>query len=90
MEPTATQLSCPNCGESIPPDKINIQQTLALCPACGTVFNFGDDLSPKLAKVKRRKAKQPDQITVTEDDTRLEMRFSSLRTRADKIGMGTN
>lgn len=66
------QLTCPNCGEHVPSDKVNIQKMVAVCPACDTVFAF----EPPQEKAKRRKVKQPPQIIATEsvDDVGLAFR----------------
>lgn len=64
------QLSCPNCGETIAAENINIQQMAAVCAACNTVFAF--DLPD--VKAKRRKVKRPKYLNLQEDDT-LHMAF---------------
>jgi hypothetical protein len=72
------QLTCPNCGEGVAAKNINIQKTLALCESCGTVFNFGDQFAAALEKGKRRKLKQPEQVTVHDagDDLSLSFKWS--------------
>jgi len=64
------KLNCPNCGEPIPADQINIQQMAAVCPNCDTVFSF----QPPSEKSKRRKIKQPAHLTL-HDGEPLEMAF---------------
>lgn len=64
------QVNCPNCGEKVTSDHINIQKMTALCPACDHVFTF--DLPED--KVKRRKVKQPVKLTLRDADT-LRMDF---------------
>lgn len=89
MDNHATQLTCPNCQTTIPAENINIQKTLALCPNCGVVFNFGEANQPTTTpKIKRRKAKKPESITVTESSGQLDIAYASLGTRSNKIGLG--
>jgi len=64
------QLTCPNCGENVSAENINIQEMVAVCANCNTVFSFG---SPQ-EKVKRRKVKQPEALELQEGD-QLEMSF---------------
>ncbi len=65
------EIICPNCGEKVPAENINIQKMAAVCNACHHVFSF--DL-PSSAKSKRRKVKQPAKLTLREADT-LHMAF---------------
>lgn len=80
------QLHCPTCSTAIPPDKINIQKTIAVCPNCGAVFNFGEDVA-SARKVKRRKAKQPEHLTHTEDERSLKLDMPMVTSNANKLGM---
>lgn len=65
------QLTCPNCGERIPSENINIQQMTAVCPTCSSVFVF----EPPGNKSKRRKVKQPKNLTIRESDEQLSLAF---------------
>jgi hypothetical protein len=65
------QLTCPNCGQPIPSENINIQRMAAVCPACHNVFQF--DTSP--AKYKRQKVKQPQHIELDETDEHVNIAF---------------
>lgn len=65
------QLTCPNCGEPVPAENINIQHLTAVCPSCSTVFQF----NPPQAKIKRRKVKQPVRLQVREADDQLSLSF---------------
>lgn len=65
------QLTCPNCGEKISAEHINVQQMVAVCSACDTVFKF--ELPD--AKAKRRKVKQPQRLMLRESDDKLHMDF---------------
>ena len=56
------QLACPQCGQPVPTDHINIQQMVAACPACGDVFQF----TLAQPKLKRRKARRPRHLQVRE------------------------
>jgi hypothetical protein len=64
------QVNCPNCGEKVPAEHINIQNMTAVCPNCDNVFSFEkpDD------KAKRRKVKQPERLTLRDAET-LHMEF---------------
>lgn len=65
------QLICPNCGEKIPSQQINVQQMVAVCPACDTVFRF----TPPVPKAKRRKVKAPEKLTLAETGDQVHMAF---------------
>lgn len=65
------QLMCPHCGQPISSENINIQQMAAVCSACHSVFQF-QVADPK---IKRRKVKQPQQITSYETDDHLNITF---------------
>lgn len=64
------QLSCTNCGELIRADNINVQEMVAVCSNCHTVFPFK---TPE-GKDKRRKVKQPQNLALRDAET-LEMSF---------------
>jgi hypothetical protein len=64
------QIHCENCNTAIPGPNINIQDKLAVCPQCGSVFSFADHLTRK-----PRKSKPPRNIMIQEQDTQLEIRF---------------
>jgi|GEM_PF-2754228 len=81
------RLHCPNCDTVIPVEQINIQKTLAVCPNCATVFNFGDEV-PSNPKVKRRKIKQPDHIEQTETDDALVLEMPMVESWNYRILMG--
>jgi len=65
------QLICPHCGKQVPAENINIQRMVAVCPTCNAVFQF----DPSDTKIKRRKVKQPPQITSDEADHHLNITF---------------
>jgi len=65
------QVNCPNCGEKVPAENINIQKMTAVCPACDTVFSF--DLPED--KAKRRKVKQPANLSLRDDHEALQIAF---------------
>jgi hypothetical protein len=50
------QLTCPNCSTTIPPDRINVQEMAAVCPACAHVFRFASLLSEVLPQVPKPEA----------------------------------
>jgi hypothetical protein len=64
------QVNCPNCGQKVAAENINIQKMTAVCSACDTVFSF--DLPEP--KSKRRKVKQPVKLSVR-DTENLQMEF---------------
>lgn len=65
------QIICPNCGEPVSSENINIQRMAAVCPACDSVFQF----EVAESKIKRRKIKQPQQIASDETDGHLNIAF---------------
>jgi hypothetical protein len=67
------QVICPQCGEPVSAEQINIQRMAAVCPACHSVFQF--EPSPVHAKAKRQKVKQPPRLELDEDDTHLRLAF---------------
>lgn len=81
------QLHCPNCSTMIPPENINVQKVIAVCPNCAAVFNFADTVASG-QKIKRRKSKKPDHITHTETDDSLVLEMPFLQTIHNKIGVG--
>lgn len=64
------QLTCPQCGDSIKAENINVQEMVAVCANCNTVFQFE---LPE-AKAKRRKVKKPDNL-ILHDGENIKMRF---------------
>ncbi len=80
------KLNCPNCTKAITSNHINIQQMVAVCPSCDTLFPF----DPPIAKSKRRKIKQPKNLTLREDEDNLHMNFRTnfrLNENEDFIGI---
>ncbi|QPC83257.1 hypothetical protein G4Y79_02450 [Phototrophicus methaneseepsis] len=65
------QVVCPECGEQVPAENINIQQMVAVCPTCNAVFKF--DLSQ--IKADHRKVKRPHQLTIHNEGDYLHMAF---------------
>ena len=83
---THMKLECPNCGASVPATNINVQETIAVCPACDTVFNFsGGDVNvgssamqatkPK-NKFKYDEVRMPNSFDVQETDQKLTISYS--------------
>jgi hypothetical protein len=66
------QIYCENCGAAIPGANINIQEKLAVCPECGSVFSFADHLT---RQPLRRKTKPPESLSITERNDQLEIQF---------------
>ena len=67
-------LTCPNCGEQIAAENINVQKMIAVCHACDSVFSF-DSPDGDGVKAKRRKVKKPQHLTLYENDSNLHMAF---------------
>lgn len=67
-------LTCPHCTTAIPANNINVQEMTAVCPSCNAVFRFNAP-DVEAAKIKRRKVKRPDHLTLQENDDHLEMDF---------------
>lgn len=66
------QIHCENCDTVIPAANINIQEKLAVCPRCGSVFSFADYLA---RDAQRRKFKPPQSLMISETDEGLDIRF---------------
>ena len=58
------QLQCPQCHRPVAAEQINIQQMVALCDACSSVF----DVNIQRAKAKRRKVKRPSNLRILAED----------------------
>lgn len=60
------KLSCPQCSQAVPAENINIQDLVAVCPACNSLFSFtAPDAAPE-PKLKRRKVHQPAHLQLDE------------------------
>ncbi|GAB5494761.1 MAG: hypothetical protein Phog2KO_49760 [Phototrophicaceae bacterium] len=81
------KLHCLECSTAIPPENINVQQTIAACPSCGAVFNFADKI-PTGQKIKRRKSKKPDNMTQIETEHSLRLVTDYLQTTGYKLWTG--
>lgn len=83
------KLHCPDCRSVIPPENINVQQTIAACPNCAAVFNFAK--IPTGEKIKRRKSKKPDNLIQSETEHGLKLETPYLQTPGYKLwtGVGT-
>jgi len=69
------KLSCPNCNTGIQANNINIQDKIAVCHNCDTVFQFTLSDSQD-NKAKRRKVHQPKDLIVY-NENRLHMSFKT-------------
>lgn len=65
------QVICPNCGHQVTAENINIQQMVAVCPNCHSVFRF--DVSE--SKIKQRKVKKPYNLTADDAGGGLRIAF---------------
>jgi hypothetical protein len=81
----AMELKCPNCGEFIPVENINIQEMVALCGKCQHVFAF--TRSTIARKAKRRIPPQPKRVHVLVDDDGLELSFRFVFGSGAKFGL---
>jgi lysine biosynthesis protein LysW len=68
------KVTCPECGAEIAAENINVQQLVAVCGTCNTVFRF-DVTDPKR---KRRKVKQPARVEMIEAPDRLMLRYQRV------------
>jgi hypothetical protein len=68
------RLNCPNCGEHVTAENINIQKMTAVCAACDTVFPF--ELPEAKAKAKWRDVRQPEKLVLRDAET-LRMEFAT-------------
>lgn len=76
------RLSCIECGKTIPAGNINVQEMIAVCSDCDTVFRF--ELSDD--KPKRRKMKAPERMIVHEDAP-LHLSFSRVFGQEARSGL---
>ena len=67
------ELTCPNCSTAIPPDRINVQELVAACPACAHVFSFASLLSKALPQVPK-----PEGAIALPKDFEVRKELSSL------------
>jgi hypothetical protein len=67
------KLFCPQCGQPIDGAQINIDKTLAVCGACGEVFNFADRIPAR--KRKTQKLKQPADVQMIEQGDQVTLRI---------------
>lgn len=74
------KLECPNCGAAVPAEQINVQQMVAVCPNCDTVFNFGNGeggaWQPEKAKQKFKDVPMPERFQVDESEHKLTISYS--------------
>ena len=69
------KLACPNCATEIPSGNMNIEQTIAVCPNCDTVFDFSfiSEGKSKEKTKQRRKMHPPKNFRVRDTDSGFEM-----------------
>jgi DNA-directed RNA polymerase subunit M/transcription elongation factor TFIIS len=79
------ELKCPNCGEFIPAENINIQEMVALCGKCQHVFAFTRKAIAR--KTKRRIPPQPERVQVHIDDDGLELSYRLVFGSGSKFGL---
>jgi hypothetical protein len=81
------RLHCPTCGAVISGENINVQQLVAVCTACDTVFSFEEIVA---AKDKRRKYKQPDNMTLDDTGPDLRLTYPQKIGREDRQGLAVS
>jgi DNA-directed RNA polymerase subunit M/transcription elongation factor TFIIS len=79
------ELKCPNCGEFIPAENINIQEMVALCSECQHVFAFTRRAIAR--KTKRRIPPQPERVHAHVDDGGLELSYRLVFGSGSKFGL---
>jgi DNA-directed RNA polymerase subunit M/transcription elongation factor TFIIS len=79
------ELKCPNCGEFIPVENINIQEMVALCGKCQHVFAF--TRSTIARKTKRRIPPQPKRVHVHVNDDGMELSYQLEFGSGAKFGL---
>ena len=67
------QLRCPNCDAHIPARQINVQEMIAVCADCDTVFKPTDYKTSLTAK--RRKLSKPPKFDVVETADHMEISY---------------
>jgi len=67
------QVACPQCQAPVCAENINIQEMMALCSACSSVFSIARERQ----KQKRRRLRQPKALQVSQDDQSLRLAFRS-------------
>ena len=55
---------CPQCQQPVEAEQVNIQQMVALCPVCSSIF----ELRPGLQRRKTRKVQQPTGLQLNDGD----------------------
>ena len=79
------ELKCPNCGETIPAENINIQEMVALCGECHHVFEFTRGTVAR--KAKRHAPPRPERVQVCADDDCLELSYRLVFGPGAKFGL---
>lgn len=67
-------LHCVNCGAPILGKNINIQNMMAVCEQCNTVFKF-DEIAGSIDNAVSEKVKTPSDVVLTESDDALEISY---------------
>jgi len=81
------QLHCPNCNTIIPPQNINVQEMVAVCPECGAAFNFSDYVKTVQQKTKRRKSKKPDHINQIQENDEVVLDMPLVQSLSYRLAM---
>lgn len=79
------ELKCPNCGQTIPAENINIQEMVALCSECHHVFEF--TRSTVARKAKRHAPPRPERVQVCADDDWLVLSYRLVFGPGAKFGL---
>jgi hypothetical protein len=76
------RLTCPECGEAITAEHINIQQMAAVCSACHAVFTFDPASQPP----RKRKVHQPQRVEYRETPDGVALSYRRLH-QEDTYGL---
>ncbi|MBN1565720.1 MAG: hypothetical protein JXA10_17890 [Anaerolineae bacterium] len=81
------QLKCPVCGAPILAGQINVQELVAVCPACDHVFAFNRETVAR--KAKARKLKTPARVQARQDDHQLTLAYVRASGAGPKLSLVT-
>lgn len=70
------KLSCPACGAAVPASDVNIQQAIAKCSRCDSVFRIDQQLPPAKPSQDRQETPMPKNFRVEDFGTELVISWS--------------
>jgi len=81
----ALQLSCPNCSARIPADHIHLNNLMAKCASCDSVFNFSEQVGqPRRFASEKQNVLMPTGFEVLELRSQLDMEINWRKTSGNK------